>query len=557
MQESGCTKPVSVREMRVESLPFASIPGQSKLFLDYLKDPLSLTRFYPSAVEKADQVAGRSEQVLTEYRTDRNRLCDALVRMADRFGQSAETAANIERLRESDCVAVLTGQQTGLFTGPLYSIYKAVSAVKLASELTEKGVKAVPVFWMATEDHDLEEVSRAFAIGSGGELVEARLAMEGEGNSVGRLTFPASIAETVDTFFDQMPETEFTSELRSEIIEKWRPGSNFGDAFGNTLTGLLGKYGLIIVDPLDEEIKALAAPMYVRAIEKSEEIVKALNERGAELAGAGYHAQVLVEPDYFPLFYHLDSGQRVALRTRADGTVYVKGERSSRSISELAELAASEPARFSPGVMLRSVVQDHLFPTIAYFGGGAEIAYFAQNSEVYRVLERPVTPILHRQSFTVVEARHSRTLEKYGIEFADLFRGEVETLPMIVDRFIDPEAASIFTDAEKKIDLELHRLDQMLTPIDSTLAANLATRRRKVLYHIGALRKKYQFRRAEIDETIGRRVTTAFTELLPNGQLQERTLSAVSFLDRLGPAFIDIIFGSIDLNDKGHRVVFL
>jgi bacillithiol synthase len=202
-------------------------------------------------------------------------------------------------------------------------------------------------------------------------------------------------------------------------------------------------------------------------------------------------------------------------------------------------------------------VQDFLFPTVCYFGGGAEIAYFAQNSEVYRILDRPVTPILHRQSFTVVEAKHGRTLEKYGLSFTDLFAGMDAVLPRIVDKFIDPNTARIFAEAEEKINTELNRLDQTLSQMDVTLAANLATRRRKIIYHIGALRKKYHFRRAERDETIGRRVRNAFTALMPHGHLQERTLNAASFADRLGPAFIDIIYDSIDLDDKGHRVIYL
>ena len=212
--------------------------------------------------------------------------------------------------------------------------------------------------------------------------------------------------------------------------------------------------------------------------------------------------------------------------------------------------------RIDGNYMLRPVVQDYLFPTVCYFGGGAEIAYFAQNSEVYRILKRPVTPILHRQSFTIVEAKHARTLEKYEVEFADLFAGEADILRKIVDKFIDPTTANLFAEAEEKINTEMNRLDQALSQMDATLAANLATRRRKIIYHIGALRKKYHFRRAEMDETIGRRVRSAFTALLPNGHLQERTLNVTSFLDRFGPNFIDMVYDSIDLDDKGHRVIY-
>ncbi len=559
MQESGCSVSVGVGGLRTESLPFLSVPGQSKLFIDYQTNPLSLAKYYPSIVSSHTEVTARIPEVLANYKTNRAQLCDALTLMNSKFGAGAKTIENIDLLREHETVAVVTGQQTGLFTGPLYSIYKALSAIKMSECLRGRGINAVPVFWMATEDHDLEEVSNAFVIDSGQELAEFRVsADESEhGKSVGRMKLDGSVSGAVAELFASLPTTEFTDELRRQLELSWTMGMPFGEAFGTFLTRLLGKYGLIIVDPLDDTLKRLSAPVYAEAINNSSEIVSALTARSAELVIDGYQAQVLVEKDYFPLFWHTDDGRRVALRRNADGLLQVKGEKTAFSESELAGRASSEPERFSPGAMLRPVVQDYLFPTVCYFGGGAEIAYFAQNSEVYRILDQPVTPILHRQSFTIVEAKHARTLEKYELEFADLFAGETELLPKLVDKFIDPNTAKLFAEAEEKINTELNRLDQALSQMDVTLAENLATRRRKIIYHIGALRKKYQFRRAEMDETIGRRIRTAFTSLLPDGHLQERTLNVTSFLNRFGPNFIDMVYDSINLDDKGHRVIYL
>ena len=559
MQESGCSESVGVRGLRTESLPFSSIPSQSKLFIDFQQNPPSLKKYYPSIVSSHTEAAARIPEVLANYKTDRTLLCDALKLINTQFGAGTETFKNIGLLREQDAVSVVTGQQTGLFTGPLYSIYKAVSAIKMSECLNGRGVKSVPVFWMATEDHDLEEVSNAFVIDSGNGLTEVRVsAADSEtGRSVGEISFDGSVSTTIAQLFASLPTTEFRDELRQELERAWVEGKNFGEAFGTFLTSLLGKFGLIIVDPLHDMLKQLSAPIYSEAIMHSSEIVAALTARSAELVRDGYHAQVLVEKDYFPLFWHADDARRVALRRTSDGMIQVKGEKTRFTESELAATAASEPGRFSPGVMLRPVVQDYLFPTVCYFGGGAEIAYFAQNSEVYRILDRPVTPILHRQSFTIIEAKYARTLEKYHLIFSDLFAGEADILPQIVDKFIDPNTARLFADAEEKINTELNRLDQALSEIDVTVAANLATRRRKIIHHIGALRKKYHFRRVEMDEIIRRRIHSAFTGLLPNGHLQERTLNVTSFLDRFGPNFIDMIYDSIDLDDKGHRIVYL
>src|SRR5688500_1869038 len=253
MQESGCTQRVSVREMRTESLPFSSVPSQSRLFLDYLADPLSLKRFYPSAADSHTDIANRAGEVLARYETDRGRLCDALELINSGLGAGPEILANIELLRKPDTVAVLTGQQTGLFTGPLYSIYKAVSAIRMSECLRGRGIDAVPVFWMATEDHDLEEVSNAFAIGNAGGLAEARIEAgpaDGE-RPVGGVLLNDSVTKAAADMFSVLPPTKFTDELRAQIEQSWRPETGIGQAFGRFLTTILGKYGLIVVDPMD------------------------------------------------------------------------------------------------------------------------------------------------------------------------------------------------------------------------------------------------------------------------------------------------------------------
>jgi len=207
--------------------------------------------------------------------------------------------------------------------------------------------------------------------------------------------------------------------------------------------------------------------------------------------------------------------------------------------------------------MLRPVVQDFLFPTLCYFGGGAEIAYFAQNSEVYRVLDRPVTPILHRQSFTIIQSKHARTMKKYGIKFEELFTGFENLLPKIVEQVIDTETPLVFVESEENIKAELDRLDHQLSKIDPTLAENLATRRRKIIYHIGALRKKFQHARVEKDETVNRQLRSMFTSLLPNGRLQERTLNFASFADRYGIGFIDWVYDQVHPDEKDHKLLYL
>jgi bacillithiol biosynthesis cysteine-adding enzyme BshC len=558
MPEIDCLSSTTNAKLRLDSISFSEIPGQSKLFLEYQSDPLSLRKYYPSAVAAHTSIAERTSEVLEAYATDRDSLCDILAEQNRGFGAAEATLENIDLLRKSGTVAVLTGQQAGLFTGPLYTVYKAMSAIRMTECLRNRGIDAVPVFWAATEDHDFEEISTAYMLGRNGDEVEFRLATpEGvTGTSVGSIVIPDPFERELHDGIDELQQGDFLPELRDALGDIWKPGHTIGEAFCADIQRLFKDRGLIVVDPLDLRVKKLAAPIYSRAVERSETLVNALVDRTKELETSGYHAQVLVTPDYFPLFYHTDDGARSSLRRRGD-SYHVAGSRTEFTIAQLAELAASEPQRFSPGVMLRSVVQDYLFPTVCYFGGGAEIAYFAQNSEVYRLLDRPVTTILHRQSFTVVGPKASRVLDKFELGLSDLFAGYEALLPRIVDRFVNPTTARLFADAEENINLELNRLDQELSRIDPTLAANLATRRRKILYHIAALQKKFRRVQVERDETVNRQLRLLFTELLPHGQLQERRLNIGSFTALYGPTFVDTVYDSIDLDDRGHRILYL
>lgn len=546
-------------EPRESSVPFSSIPRQSKLFLDYLRDPISLKRYYPNAVASHTDAAGFIPEVIGNYKTDRNALCDALAEINSTIGAGEITFENIRLLREDDTVAVVTGQQSGLFTGPLYTIYKALSAIKMAEELTTNRHKAVPVFWAASEDHDFDEVSHAYFIGNTGELVKAdyRLPNYVSGTPVGDVEIGNSISTVIDDVFDSLPKSDISGEVRESVEKAWSRGALFGDAFSRNLSAILQKFGVIIIDPMHPTIRSLAMPIYVDAIVRSADIVTRIRQKSSEIESDGYQAQVLVEEDYFPLFRIDDEGRRIALRKTGDDKYSSKDEKREFSLGELAAIAKDDPRRFSPGVMLRPVVQDYLLPTVCYFGGAAEIAYFAQNGEAYRILDRPVTPILHRQSFTVIEAKHRRTLDKYGLALPEMFHGFAAIWESLGRKQLSSQTTTIFDEIKKNIDADLNRLDQNLSQIDRTLSDNLAKRRRKINYHIEALKKKTSSANLRKDEMVEGHIKAAFNSLLPNGELQERVLNVHSFLNKYGQHFIDRLYHETDLNNKDHRVIDL
>lgn len=557
--ETACHSTPEQAGLRVENLPFGRIPQQSRLFLDYLIDPSKLRHFYPEAVKHHYDLPARREHVLANYSTDRTALGDALDRTNRNWGASDKTLENIKLLRDADCIAVVSGQQAGLFGGPLYTIYKALSAVKLAECMAQRGIKTAPVFWIATEDHDFEEVARAEFINRDCTLsgVDVSAEIHSEGLPVGRVNLDQSIETTLQTILSSLPKTEFTDDLEKLLRDCYSPGRKFGDAFAQMMTALFGEKGLILVDPLDSEIKKLAAPLYAEAARHAQEIAGAIANRSRELEAAGYHAQVTPSEDSFPLFLHDESGARRALTRNPDGKYGAKGDGQGYSAEELADWALREPATFSPNVTLRSVVQDYLFPTIAYYGGSAEIAYFAQTSEVYRILNRPATPILPRASLTFVEKHTWRSLERYGIRLEDFFEGPDHVVARVVTGYLGKETAAAFEHTTETFNAELDGLQEQLKRVDPTLADALEKGRRKINYQIDGLRTRFNRAQVGRDEAVQRQLQHAADLLYPEKTLQERRINISSFIARHGLYFVDWIFDAIDLETKDHEIVYL
>jgi bacillithiol biosynthesis cysteine-adding enzyme BshC len=555
--ESACHGTPEVAGLRIERLPFERVPHQSRLFLDYLKDPTALRRFYPEAVRFHYELDARRASVLDRYTTDRAALCDALADSNAKWGARRETLDNIRRLRSSDSVAVVTGQQVGLFTGPLYTLYKALSAVKLAACLSARGTEAVPVFWMATEDHDWEEVQSAQIIACDGRLAVAGLpgGLHAESAQVGGVTLDESIEQTTARLFDLLPSSEFRPDLETLVRDSYRPGRAFGEAFARMLAALTGRYGLVLLDPTDAVLKRLAAPLYSEAARRAAEIAAATDARSRELVEAGYHAQVHTSPDAFPLFL-IEGGARRALARERDGRYRAKGTENARTADELSALALREPERFSPNVTLRAVVQDFLLPTIAYFGGSAEIAYFAQTAESYRVLSRPATPILHRASLTVVERRTGRTLERYGLRLEDFFGGLDSVIARVVEEHLGADVARALDETDADLSRALDRLRERLRGFDPTLADALEGGRKKIKHQLEGLRARFHRAQMARDRAVLRQLERASTALFPEKTLQERHLNVTSLLARHGRYVVEWIHDAIDLSTNDHQIIY-
>src|SRR4030095_10447673 len=279
-------------------------------------------------------------------------------------------------------------------------------------------------------------------------------------------------------------------------------------------------------------------------------------ERSRQLEGDGYHAQVLASANSFPLFIHEADGSRKALTRIENGKYTTKDSESDYKADELAQLALESPGRFSLNVTLRAVVQDYLLPTIAYCGGAAEIAYFAQTAEVYRVLGRPTTPILPRSGLTMVERHTGRAMERYGLTLADFFEGLENVMKRVVEEHLGAHTARLFTESEQRVNSELDRLRLELANVDPTLAAALDTGRKKINYQIEGLRTRFVRSQLARDEAVQRQLQRAFDQLYPHKDLQERHINITSLLARHGTYVMEWIYNAVNIGSNEHQVVY-
>jgi bacillithiol biosynthesis cysteine-adding enzyme BshC len=549
--------------MKAQGLAFAQIPHSTRIFLDYLDYAPSVREMFPRSPKFSAWVKDESQRVVYDA-ARRGKVSEILERQNRGWGASAKTLANIERLRRG-ALAAVTGQQVGLFGGPLFSIFKALTAVKLAEQATAAGVDCVPVFWLATEDHDLAEVNHVALLSEHG--FPERFAVESHAMQshsadapVGTVKFGPEISSVVERAAALLGDSEAATWLR----EAYRPGETLGSAFALLFARMFAEWGVILLDPSGKDFHDLAKPLFRAAIERASEIDEALLGRGKALEAAGYHQQVKVT-SASTLLFEIKDGARTAVRRRnngnnggvigksGDGEFAVSEERISAK--ELLDRIEEAPEKFSPNALFRPVVQDFLLPTLVYTGGAAEVAYFAQAAVVYEKLLGRVTPILTRFSATLLEAKPERILTRYKLGLPDVFLGPEKVREAIAARSLPPDLQARFSEAYAGAEQSMAAVRESIGKLDSTLIAAADRVRMSLWKQINRLHGRAS--RAELlrNEVITRHADALSHALFPHKALQEREVAGVSFVARYGPQLLTYLYRQIDLDSHEHQVI--
>jgi bacillithiol biosynthesis cysteine-adding enzyme BshC len=539
--------------VKAQCLPFSQIPHTTRLFADFLAYSSNLHQFYPRPPYFRDWLREETSSIAYD-RSRRQSVADILERQNQSWEPSAKMLSNLDRLRKG-AAAVVTGQQVGLFGGPMFAIYKALTAVKLADEATAAGVDCVPIFWLATYDHDLAEVNHISLPNPEAGLRTLTTSSHGiEGAPVGAVHLGDEISAVVEQATALLGDNETSALLR----QSYRPGETLGTAFARLYTRLFAEWGVIVLDASDGELHRIAEPIYRAAIERAGELAAALVKRGEALEAGGYHQQVRVTPSSVLLFT-LQNGARTAIHRRGENDFAIGGENSVARISraELLHRLSNAPEQFSPNVLLRPIVQDFLLPTLTYTGGAAETAYFGQAGAVYEILLGRVTPIIPRYSATIIEPKVQRLLERHGLTLTDVFAGPEALRRQLAASNLPEDLQAAFDTAKKTMDSNLATVKEKLAKLDRTLLDAAETAGSKMQYQLERLYT--QAARAELQkgELVSRHSETLTQCLYPNKGLQERTYGGVYFTARYGNELLHQLYDAIHSDCHDHQILEL
>jgi bacillithiol biosynthesis cysteine-adding enzyme BshC len=543
-----------------ECYPSSIVPHSSRLFLDYAERAEALAPFFATAPTGKSWIC-EGRRLSAKHR---ERLADLLIAQSAIFGGGSATVANIERLR-AGASAVVTGQQVALFGGPLYTLLKAATAIARAREATVAGFDTVPVFWLATEDHDFAEIAHV-------ELPDRdglKSVTIGPAPDVPVPVGGIRLGARIEAALAKVEELHGSSEMSALLREVYRPEATLSQAFGGLMARLFAEWGLIVIDASDPAngidasavagagFHALGAEVLEQAIRNADALHDALVARDKELTERGYHAQVKVG-EQSSLLFLIDSntGARLPLRrVRVGGSMRWKAGGRQYSTEELLEIVKVSPERCSPNALLRPIFQDAILPTSAYIAGPAEIAYFAQSEVLYRAILRRTTAVLPRLSGTLVEPKIATAMERHEVRLPDALTSPDVLAQRLGARAMPIEGKRKLAAAGSSLDTDLQAVTEWMATMDAGLGRAATTAASKMRYQMNRMRRLAARYQLERESSLVRHAQAITQALYPGGHLQERAVAGIYFLARQGPGLLDTLVAAASDACPGHKVL--
>ncbi len=534
-------------------LSFKQIPRTTKLYQDFLYDFSRVAEFY-SGDYQDDKSYLKVLSEIDKRTYPRGELVSILKKQNRKYGGTHQTLQSIERLKEADSCAIFTGQQVGILGGPLYTLYKAISIIKLSKALSQKYKRAfIPVFWMSSFDNDFDEVKWVGLIDKKNNLlrINYKPLRAPSGESVSKILLDEKINETIDEIEQTLADTEFKEKVFEKVRSSYREGESLTTAFGRWLTCLLGKFGLVIMDPAGQDFRRLAIPVFLREVEEAGESTQILRETGEKLKLLGYHQQVHKVAHSINIFLDKEKRRRICYRCQS---FVMNGTNKKMNKDELEGIIKDTSEKISPNVILKTVVQSYLFPTSVYLGGPGEVSYYAQVKNIFEYFDVPMPIIYPRSSLTLIEDKIDAVLGKHSLSLAEIF-GDIEKVVNSVMRETFPDQLEEKLDKIRKETKE--RLGSSLNEIsgfDSTLEKTVEHSKTRIDFELKKLKEKLFQAHKKKNKILRDQIYKVKNNLFLEDKLQERMISIVFFLAKYGFDFIDTLYDSMDINAQDHQI---
>ena len=537
---------------------FSDIPGSSNLFLDYMYEFENVKQFYKLNFRDEDSYPNVFESITKRDSSLRKNISEVIENQYSLNSPSEKTKENIAILKNKSTIAILTGQQLGLAGGPLYTVYKIFTAIKLSEYLKEKfsDYNFVPIFWLAGDDHDIEEISELKLVSKDNLLNTIEYDFDKDEkairHSVGNLQIDTSIKDFYSEIKESLRETEFSKELYNLLDGVLTNDKTFTESFQTLLFKIFDETGLIIFNPQDVEVKRLLKPIFIKELNNYNEHSKSVLSVSANLE-ENYQTQVKVKP--INLFMSDESGRR--LIEPVENGFRLKGKRTIISKDEMLKFVDEHPANFSGNVLLRPISQDYLFPTGFYVAGPGEINYFAQAIPLYKHFNVQQPYIYPRSSATIIEGNISKILVKNNLGIKEMFLGNDELNSKIIHNISQENVETIFEEFTDSIKDNLSSLSEKLNLVDRTLGNVSENSKNKIIHQLDTLKTKAKKLEEHKYDVALRQMDKAKNNLYPNNNLQERELSVLNFINKYGLDFFDWLYNELEINEFEHQILEL
>jgi bacillithiol biosynthesis cysteine-adding enzyme BshC len=529
----------------------------SLLYADYTTHFDRVKNFYSGDYTSKESLHKKINS-LVHRKYERTLLHRILNEQNREYHSGIKTLANIDLLSNDTTFAVVTGQQLGLGTGPLYTIYKAITAVKLAEKLSSEfpEFNFVPVFWLEGEDHDFAEVNKLKFINAKNEFMVIEYLLDGKPlekniGAAGNVILDEHVKQFFDDVQKNFPQSEYSSDLFEALHGYYKPGNSFLHAFTGFFNHIYEDSGLIYLNSNHPELKKLLSPLFIKEINANAETSKLVIQKSVELE-EHYHAQIKAKALNLFMFH---KGGRYLIEPSESGDYFLRNTRQRFTKDELLTLAANSPEVFSPNVVLRPLCQDFLLPTVEYVAGPAEIAYFAQLKPVYEYFALTMPVIYPRASVTIAEEKIHKVLEKYSLELIELFGDVDSVLSKVSDQVSEVKVDALFSLLDDRIKEAVNEARFGIQQIDPTLNGTVDSTLQKFQHYLDILKQKTQKAQQQKEDISLQQIKKAALNIFPNGNFQEREFSVVQYLNKYGPDFVKWIANEVVIDKFQHQII--